>query len=292
MSSNTVSKFQRVNFGDSPQPLFEEVLEYNRDVPHSIRIKEFPTDEHVPLHYGNTMEILICDRLKGIITIEQYQYKLSENAVFVIPPTTTHSTFIKKCDGVMYILKIPFEALEQFINIKNIMAYENLDVNSLSYVCEYFDEMLELANKLIEDDNNIFCRMKHLLSIFEVLSRNSTRSANTNVSKKINEFDIKRLIKWTDENFANRINIEDVAKVAGYSKYYFCIKFKKITGMTYMNYLNLVRTSHAKLLLQQPGSITKIASRCGFEDTSYFSQLFKKYTGLTPQQYRKQFGQF
>jgi len=54
-----------------------------------------------------------------------------------------------------------------------------------------------------------------------------------------------------------------------------------------VDYLNQTRMTHAKSLLQMTQlSIQEVAARCGFNDSSYFCRIFKKYSGLSPIQYR------
>ena len=63
--------------------------------------------------------------------------------------------------------------------------------------------------------------------------------------------------------------------------------FKKSTGSSFKEYLNMVRIEESKRLLSNTDfSIIDIAIAVGFEDQSYFSKVFKKFTGLTPKQFR------
>ena len=93
------------------------------------------------------------------------------------------------------------------------------------------------------------------------------------------------MIRWTNENFARKITIDEVASMTGYSKYHFCSRFKSLTGMTYLNYLNSVRVRRACLLLQQGESVQAVCRATGFENVSYFIQMFKKIRHVTPHQY-------
>ena len=61
-----------------------------------------------------------------------------------------------------------------------------------------------------------------------------------------------------------------------------------MTGTTYKNYLNSVRMSNACLLLQEGLSVQEVCLKCGFENVSYFVQVFKKLQRLTPYQYASQ----
>ena len=68
---------------------------------------------------------------------------------------------------------------------------------------------------------------------------------------------------------------------------YFSTVFKNAAGLSFKEYLNKVRIEESKILLQNTDfSIIDIAVAVGFEDQSYFSKVFKKYTGTTPKQFR------
>ncbi len=107
-----------------------------------------------------------------------------------------------------------------------------------------------------------------------------------NVSAK-NIETIKRSIRFITENYAYRITLSDVASEAHLNPSYFSSLFKQSTGISFKEYLNLVRIEESKRLLAiTEFSIIDIAIGIGFEDQSYFSKVFKKYTGLTPKQFR------
>lgn len=69
---------------------------------------------------------------------------------------------------------------------------------------------------------------------------------------------------------------------------HFCRKFKKSTGLTYVEYIHSIRINTAKkLLLQTNLYIDDICYECGFNNVSFFNRKFKKLTGMTPRTYRK-----
>lgn len=84
---------------------------------------------------------------------------------------------------------------------------------------------------------------------------------------------------------------EKCCKELGMSRSYFQKVYQQITGDTYLNDLRISRLQHAKaLLIQTNDTMESIAQQCGYE-YSYFMRTFKKETGLTPNQYRKQMKQ-
>jgi AraC-like DNA-binding protein len=295
-----IAKVNRINFGAAPVPQFEELVEYNTEVCHLVWHRDFPIDEIVPLHYAKTLEVMICTNLIGEVVVDRNHYYDLNASVFTIPPNTVHSMHIKRCPGYLNTIIIPFEALEHFINIKNIVAYENCKIDFLPFLNPNYEDFLAISNDLFTYDDNIFMRMRIIIRMFELLENNYRKISGKQVgfgnlpnsnNAENNLFDVRRVIKWVSQNYQNQIHLEDIASETGYSKYYFCSRFKKLTGMTFLTYLNQVRVSQAKLLLHQDNSITNISLKCGFENTAYFSQMFKRYTGQTPREYRKAYQQ-
>ena len=69
---------------------------------------------------------------------------------------------------------------------------------------------------------------------------------------------------------------------------YFSKKFKKVTGFGFNEYLNNVRIKMAaSMLAETQYSVTEIARFCGYKDSNYFGDVFKKLMGVSPSKYRK-----
>lgn len=95
-------------------------------------------------------------------------------------------------------------------------------------------------------------------------------------------------VEYVKSHLSEKITLDQVAAAAGLSKYYFLRKFRQITGVTVTDYVNRLRCEYAKEFLQRGTYSSKeVASLCGFESVSYFSSVFKKYTGAKPSDYKK-----
>lgn len=95
--------------------------------------------------------------------------------------------------------------------------------------------------------------------------------------------------RYLDSNYSQTITLESLAEAAHINKYYLAHTFTNFLGISPINYLIQKRLEVSKELLNSTNhSIAQIASSAGFSSQSYFSQIFKKMTGLTPNQYRKQ----
>ncbi len=97
----------------------------------------------------------------------------------------------------------------------------------------------------------------------------------------------KRAIRYISRNFSKPLTLDEVAAHVHLNPAYFSSLFKQSTGSSFKEYLNMVRVEESKRLLTNTDySIIEIALAAGFDDQSYFSKVFKRYTGLTPRQYR------
>jgi YesN/AraC family two-component response regulator len=88
-----------------------------------------------------------------------------------------------------------------------------------------------------------------------------------------------------------KITLEETAAFVYISPTYLCRIFKEKTGENFSSYLNRIRISAAKqYLLGDTVSLTEISTMTGFQDQSYFSKVFKRVTGKTPWEFKKQRG--
>ena len=89
-------------------------------------------------------------------------------------------------------------------------------------------------------------------------------------------------------HYMNPVTTGEVASAVGFSPNYLSRRFRQATGIGLHEYLVFVRLQHAaRELLSTRDSITAIALRCGFSDSNYFKDSFKKKYGVTPRSYRK-----
>jgi len=101
----------------------------------------------------------------------------------------------------------------------------------------------------------------------------------------------KRIVQaklFMDDNYAETIDLNNIADEAYFSKFHFIRLFTKVYGKTPHQYLISVRIEKAKQLLQANMPVSKVCYAVGFESLSSFSGLLKKMVGLTPSSYLSQ----
>lgn len=98
---------------------------------------------------------------------------------------------------------------------------------------------------------------------------------------------VRVAMRYVQENYQKNITLFSISDVVNLTSVYFCILFKRETGVTFIDYLNKFRVDTAKKMLKDTRfNINEIAEKCGYQDSRYFSRTFKKIIGITPSEYR------
>ncbi len=139
-----------------------------------------------------------------------------------------------------------------------------------------------------------FDQFIELLSIMQFLSNSKDKSRlhKQPVKNSFNQKDQEKLAsiyKFIDENFQRKIGISEIASLANMTNPAFCRYFKKMTKLTFTEFVNHYRIDKAKKLLLMDNNITESCFKCGFESISYFNKIFKKVTSENPLKFKKRF---
>ena len=102
-------------------------------------------------------------------------------------------------------------------------------------------------------------------------------------------YKLRQITDWMMEHLAEGFDLEQLAALAGLSKYHFHRLFKQAAGDAPSRYHNHLRLHEAKRLLRETKqSILEVALDVGYTNPSHFSQIFRRETGLSPSDYRRQ----
>lgn len=99
---------------------------------------------------------------------------------------------------------------------------------------------------------------------------------------------LRSVLSFMDEHYSEAVTLHELSSKAHMSSQYFCRLFRKLTGKSPMDYINCLRINQAATLLTDTSlNISEIALRVGFDDSNYFSRIFKKYKNISPSDFRK-----
>ena len=115
--------------------------------------------------------------------------------------------------------------------------------------------------------------------------------AKETLSDKYDKFNcIIKVMDFIRENYSKNHSIEDYANYCNLNKYYFIKLFNEYAGETPYHFKSKLRTDKAKELLENTNMTNaQIAEKIGYSSSFYFSRIFKKHTGISPDAYRKMF---
>ncbi len=155
-----------------------------------------------------------------------------------------------------------------------------------------FNMLIHKAETKIKQ-NDIYSQYIAKLNILELLvniNKFSTKN-NTPLMDDLTVYEdrIQEVCRYICNYYNKPISLNEMAKIAYMSPTYFSKKFKRVTGFGFNEYLNNVRIKMAtSLLMETQSSITEIATFCGYQDSNYFGDVFKKIIGISPNKYRKE----
>ena len=98
---------------------------------------------------------------------------------------------------------------------------------------------------------------------------------------------IQSALNYIEENLDKPIQLSDVAKLIGVSEPYLSSFFKSTMNENFIPYVNRQKIKKAKELLAEGKLVYQVSDFLGYESTTYFSKVFKRVEGVTPEQYRK-----
>ncbi|MBN2899247.1 MAG: response regulator [Clostridia bacterium] len=180
-------------------------------------------------------------------------------------------------------LKSSRQPIEHIKNLGILIASLCFKLLSTHYI--NMSETMEDSSKTYTDilGSDSISDLTHILEtvILSAIDKLSYLSSQDN-------YIIKKIMRHLESNYDHQIKLNDLAELAHVNSSYLSRLIKQETGSTLTEILTKIRIDKAKELLELGHMKTyEIAIKVGIEDPAYFSQVFKKYTGLSPSEFKK-----
>lgn len=164
----------------------------------------------------------------------------------------------------------------------------SVPLNEQSQLEAIFEKLL--IEKETENANDVFSQLlcqRYCEEIVMFIIRCQRRQEQVQGSPGF-DMGIEAAAAYISNHYEQPLTLEYMANKYCMSTAYFSKKFKQVTGFGYKEFLNMVRIRHACELLQKTTkSVTQIALECGFMDSNYFGDAFRKTKGVSPRAFRK-----
>lgn len=257
-----------------------------------------------PLHEHDFHELVFILKGTGVQNINAVDYIVSAGDVFVLKGSDVHG--FKEAENIeIFNIGYMDEVLLNYQSfLKNLSGYFALFyVEPSCRNTENFKSRLHLnASSLHEVSKlltNIEAEFESEKPGHELMITSYFEQVVVFVSRKYFEDDLQalnknlyipsmtRVISYIENNYTEEISNDLLSSIANVSTNTLINNFKKSFNVTPTNYiLNLRIRKACELLLSSNMSMTEIAMSVGFSDSNYFSRVFRKFTGLTPTEYR------
>ena len=180
-------------------------------------------------------------------------------------------------------LQINLNVKENFLNLSDEFSC-NLREKLLEWDTHLFrvsdDIIIHLKNiyySVLNNYDRIYCTGQ-LLSLLSLLISNPKHARQSDSL-------IKLSMDYILENLDKNLNISEISQLFGMSESGFKHKFRQETGFTPIDYINRQKITYAKKQLLKGHSVIRTAIDIGFNSSSYFTKVFKKYTMMTPTEF-------
>lgn len=139
--------------------------------------------------------------------------------------------------------------------------------------------------------SDLFLKANILNLIYYLYQDSTDPLINSSISLSPHFTSLKNVIKYIQDNIETKLVLNDLSKIANLSPNHFHKVFTKTVGLTPNSFILKCKVDKAKrLLIRTSLNVAEISLQCGFESAPYFSCVFKKYTSLTPLEFRKKHG--
>ena len=241
----------------------------------------------VHAHRRHELYYLARGSTKYIIGDEIYQ--LEEGSVVFIPKGIYHMTDSGNCDNIeRYLMAFDDELFDaDTVALLNSLTEErliNIPVGRIEGLEKHLSELERIMT--LEGELRDATVKAYALVVLSFICRYKRAFVH-----RVSETDkiVHEVSEYISANYGEDLSLETLSHRFAISNSHLSRKFKDVSGMGLNEYVTHVRILNAERLLRSgTRSITAVAEECGFNDSNYFSTVFKKVKGITPLKFSKE----
>lgn len=228
----------------------------------------------VEMHLHEYSELLYCKKGCCEVTVNGCRMAVSEGHFLWLPPNYIHQYHSTDAQIICAVFSRDFIPLYfQFYGNRRTVPTP-VPAGELGAVLERFPQMVAESPLRISGYLNLLCAK-------------ATESAPAVEYADTDSTLYQKVIHYLSAHFREEISLKSVAKHFGYNEKYLSHALHSLTGISFRRLLCYYRVEHAKKLLIEERSISRVAAESGFSALNSFNRVFKEMTGTTPSEYKK-----
>ncbi len=231
-------------------------------------------------HSHMNFEIHIINKGHMLYEIANKEYTIKGGNMLIIPPGVTHC-FKSATNGISKCAVVFSFEDSQSISIKNECVLTTIPIAIQNNIQEIFSEYknnLFFSQQLLE--NSIFNIVIHILRLMgykeDFIKENDIGE----------DYRILIAKQYVNDNLELNLSVSDVAASCYLSTKQLTRLFKKHENITPAEYIRIKKTEYAEQLINEGFSLAEISEKLSFSSQYHFNSFFKKYSGMTPGEYR------
>ncbi|MDU2123895.1 MAG: AraC family transcriptional regulator [Clostridium celatum] len=263
-----------------------------------ISKSKYGEDWHSTSHFHPFTEIFFITHGNGIMEIDSMDVAVKEGDLIIINPNCPHTekSSYNRMDQLEYIvfainnLALANKSLPKLNgDDSNPTYYKIMNLNNNKSVILYY--LNTLVHEVEEKQVNYELACKSILTLFIIyISRNTESTLLIADNPEKLNIECVKIKNYIDSHYSENITLDILSNLSYVNKFHLVHLFTKQMGISPINYLINKRIEESKNLLTTTNySIRDISTIVGFSNSSYFSQMFKKFTGDSPRTYKNKY---
>ncbi len=276
-----------------------ETVDYRGDF--KIRLYMNKESEDYPRHWHTDAEVILPVDNSYRVVMDDNIYDLNVNDIMIIPPGELHQIY-SPSSGCRIILQFDCTLLYSLKGFST--AFNMFHPCIVVTPASMHNIHSELVSLIMNMASEYFTSQPFkealvysmLIRFFSIIGRNCIKTEEnfTNIKNQKQVEYIKLFVKvcnYMNRHCTENIKVEDIANIAGFSKFHFARLFKQVMNMSWYDYLINRRIMQAeKLLADHDLSIMQVAMKSGFSSLATFNRVFRAKKSCTPSEYKAQYG--
>lgn len=247
-------------------------------------------------HSHKAVEIIFVIEGHGFMRFENDVVKIIKSNTLIIPSGKPHQFYGEKnCSCTLINIHVDFSAVayDKFTDItSDSNFFTDLFNNNQEFLkLTDYDAVESAMKSIVFEMNNKLKNSETLVKLYFcelfILFSRLVEESKKNEDKASNKY-VKQAVKFIEDSLVQELTTEIISNEVHISPDYLHHIFKNSTGFSTMEFVTIKRLDKSKELLKTTRKkVTEVASLVGIPNSQYFCTLFKKYTDMTPNQYRK-----
>jgi len=261
----------------------------------SLQLPEFDA----PWHFHPEMELTYIQKSKGTRLVGDSIEEFSKNDLVLLGPNLPHiwqNPAGQKGSSEAIVIQFPLtllnDSLQQLPEFAGIRQLFDQSKNGVCFSWETSEKVGQIMSKMVEIPP--FDRLIALLNVLQLLANadGGRMLASHGYTHQVTIKDAEQMtlvFEYVRQHFGQPIRLETVAGLIHKTPPAFCRFFKRRSRKTFFEFVNEFRVGNAsRLLIDTQLSVTEICLQSGYSNIPHFNKQFKKITGRSPREFRKQ----